>query len=317
VPGSEAAVIERLLAWWSPPAPAARPAVLRVLVGGFAFCYALLRAPNLLSATQFHAGEFHPVGIARLLSEPLPSSLVYLSVGALLVSGALFVLGWRFKLVGPLFAALLLWAMTYRSSFGMIFHTDNMLTLHVALLALSPAADALSLDARRTGKSAPPAASAEYGWVIRAMAVVTACTYVVAAIAKLKLAGAGWFGGELLRAQIAFDNLRKIELGSSFSPLGVWMVKHRSVFAPLAVATLFVELGAPLALAHRRVALLWSLSAWAFHLGVGLMMNIGFPYQLAFVAFAPLYRVERLLELAPLRRWATQLGAVNKPSTPV
>ena len=62
---------------------------------------------------------------------------------------------------------------------------------------------------------------------------------------------------------------------------------------------------------------LWSVVAWGFHVGVGLLMNIGFPYQLAFVAFMPLYRVERLLELRPLRRWALQLGAVNKPSTPV
>jgi hypothetical protein len=310
-------VSERLLAWWSPPVPAARLAVLRVIVGSYAFFYALLRAPNLLSATQFHAGEFHPVGVARVISEPLPAALVYLSVGALLVSGALFVLGWRFKLSGPLFAALLLWVMTYRSSFGMIFHTDNMLTLHVVLLALSPAADVLSVDARWGASRASPEPSGDYGWAIRAMAVVTACTYVVAAIAKLKLAGAGWFGGELLRAQIAFDNLRKIELGSSYSPLGVWMVQHKTVFAPLAVATLFVELGAPLALAHRRVALVWSLSAWAFHVGVGLMMNIGFPYQLAFVAFLPLYRVERLLELPALRRLVAQLGAVNKPSTPV
>jgi hypothetical protein len=308
---------ERLLDWWSPAAPPARLAVLRVIVGAFAFTYALLRAPNLLSATQFHAGEFRPVGVARLLSAPLPAPFVYLSVAALIVTGALFVLGWRFKLIGPLFAALLLWAMTYRSSFGMIFHTDNMLTLHVALLALSPAADTLSWDARRGAVSAGPAARAEYGWAIRAMAVVTACTYVVAAIAKLKLAGAAWLGGELLRGQIAFDNLRKIELGSSFSPLGVWLVRHPVVFAPLAVATLVVELGAPLALAHRRVALLWSVSAWAFHVGVGLMMNIAFPYQLAFVAFLPLYRVERLLELKALQRWTAQLGDVNKPSTPV
>lgn len=308
---------ERVLAWWSPPAPAVRLAVLRVAIGGFALLYVLLRAPNLLSATAFHAGEFHPVGVARLIAEPLPPALVYLNVALTIALGALFVLGWRFKIVGPLFAALLLWAMTYRSSFGMIFHTDNLLVLHVALLALSPAAAALSLDARRRGAPAPSEERAEYGWAIRAMAVVTACSYVVAGVAKLKLAGTGWLGGDLLRAQIAFDNLRKIELGSSFSSLGVWLVKHPSVFAPLAGATLLVELGAPLALAHRRLALLWSVACWAFHVGVGLLMNIGFPYQLSFVAFMPLLRVERLLELGPLRRWALQLGAVNRPSTPV
>ena len=36
---------------------------------------------------------------------------------------------------------------TYRSSFGMIFHTENLWVVHVALLATAPAADAWSIDA--------------------------------------------------------------------------------------------------------------------------------------------------------------------------
>jgi hypothetical protein len=184
----------------------------------------------------------------------------------------------------------------------MIFHTDNLLALHLLALSLSPAADALSWDARRADPASWQEPSERYGWVIRVLAVVTACAYVVAGVAKLKLAGLDWLGGELLRHQIAFDNLRKIELGSSHSPLGVWLVKHPFLFAPLAVATMLIELGAPLTLVNKRIALVWCVGAWCFHIGIVAMMNIGFPYQLSFIAYLPLFHVERLLELGPVRR---------------
>jgi hypothetical protein len=180
----------------------------------------------------------------------------------------------------------------------MIFHTDNLLTLHVLLLALSPASARLSWDARRRrALEVPDEADGRYGWAIRAMTVVTACTYVVAGIAKLKLGGFEWLGGELLRSQIAFDNLRKIELGSGFSRLGVWLIRHPAVFAPLAAATLVIELGAPLALRGGRVALVWCGAAWSFHVGIALLMHIAFPYPLSFIAYLPSFRVERALAL--------------------
>jgi hypothetical protein len=294
--------VKRLLEWWNPPAPALRLALLRGLIGAFALIYLAIRAPSFASVAHFHEGEFRPVGVAHLLAAPLAPSLVYASLAFALVTGALFVLGVRFRWSGPAFAAAFLWVTTYRSSWAMIFHTDNLVALHLIALSLSPAADALSWDARRADRSRWLEPSERYGWVIRVLTVITACAYVVAGVAKLKLAGVDWLGGELLRHQIAFDNLRKIELGSSYSPLGVWLVKHPLLFAPLAVGTMLIELGAPLALASKRVARLWCLAAWAFHVGIVAMMNIGFPYQLSFIAYAPLFRVERLLELGPVRR---------------
>jgi hypothetical protein len=182
----------------------------------------------------------------------------------------------------------------------MIFHTDNLLVLHVLVLGLSPAAEALSWDARR---NAPDAAHARFGWPIRTLTILTAITYVLAGVAKLKLSGGAWLGGDLLRSHIAYDNLRKIELGSGFSALGVWFVKHPAVFAPLALATMLIELGAPLALLHRRIALVWCIAAWAFHVGVALLMSIAFLYPLSTVAYLPLFRVERALaKLSPRGR---------------
>jgi hypothetical protein len=183
----------------------------------------------------------------------------------------------------------------------MIFHTDNLLALHVLLLGASHAADALSVDARRLERPEPEP-SADYGWPIRALCLVTVLAYFLAGVAKLKLAGGPWLEGELLRRQIAYDNLRKIELGTYVFPLGPWLVKHRAVFPALAVGTMLVELGAPLALVWGRVARAWVVAAWGFHVGVLLCMSIAFFYPLAGIAYLSFFPVERAWQWLLARR---------------
>jgi hypothetical protein len=290
---SPASLSQRFVSWWDEPAPAARLACLRLAIGAFAVVYLIVRSRNLVSVAEFSPAEFTPVGVVSMLAAPLPAAWVYAIQCLAVLSGLAFVVGAGFRLVAPLFALLLLWVTSYRSSWGMIFHTDNLLVLHVLVLSLSPAADALSWDARR---KAPNTELSRFGWPIRTMAILTVITYVLAGVAKLKLSDGQWLGGELLRAHIAYDNLRKIELGSGFSSVGVWFVKHPAVFGPLAVTTMLVELGAPLALFHRRIALVWCIAAWSFHIGVALLMSIAFLYPLSAIAFLPLFRVERALD---------------------
>ena len=207
-----------------------------------------------------------------------------------------FTLGWRFAVTGPAFAGVLLWVLTYRNSWGMVFHTENLLVVHTLILGLARSADAWSLDARRRPISPRPRA---YGWAIRLLAVVTLATYVLAGVAKLRLSGLSWVGSDLLRNYIAYDNLRKLELGDAYSPIGAALVRHGWLFPPLAAASLALELLAPLALVGPRLARWWVLAAWGFHAGVLAVMAIFFPYPLLGLAFAPLFAVEEL----PLWRW--------------
>jgi len=302
--GETQAVKERILSFLCPAFPATRLALLRIVVGSFALGYLIVRAPNLLSVTEFEPSRFQPVGVAALFAAPLPAWLLKLALGLGVGLGVAFVLGVRFAITGPGFAALLLLLTTYRNSWGMIFHTENLLTLHVVLLAASPASEALGFDAHRArARGEPPADASQgrFGWAVRAMSLITVVAYVVAGVAKLKLSGASWLGGELLRAQIAYDNLRKLELGSQVSPLGPWLVRKPQVFPALAVTTLLVELGAPLALWRRPVTLVWVAAAWGFHVGVLLLMSIAFVYQLSGVAYLSFFPVERALE-----RWAAR-----------
>lgn len=283
------ALAARVDSWWRMPAPATRLAVLRLLVGGFALAYLLIRSQHLASYTDFDDTQFAPVGIVGILGSPLPDYVVRLSVALAAAAGVAFVAGWKFRVSGPLFALMLLWVLTYRNSWGQIFHTENILVLHVIVLAMAPAADALSLDAR--GRAAP-ADDERYGWPVRLMCIATVLTYFIAGVTKLRIAGDDWLTSDTLRNYIAYDNLRKIELGDVHSPLGAKLVKHGWLFPPLAATTFIVELGAPLALLSNRFARAWALAAWAFHVGVFAVMWIVFPYPLLGVAFAPFFAVE-------------------------
>ena len=290
--------------WYRRDAPAPRLAALRVLVGGFATIYLAARVVHLISFIDFPARGFAPVGVVGLLSAPLPAALVVAPVLLALPCALAFTLGWRFRVTGPTFAALLLWVLSYRNSWGMIFHTENLMVVHIIVLGLTRSADAWSLDARRGRATPTPGA---YGWPIRLLALVTIATYAIAGVAKLRLSGLGWVGSDLLRNYIAYDNLRKLELGDYHSPLGAALVGHAWLFPPLAGLSLALELLAPLALFGPRLARGWALAAWAFHAGVLAVMAIFFPYPLCGLAFAPLFAVERLA----LWRW---LGLTPRPA---
>ena len=130
------------------------------------------------------------------------------------------------------------------------------------------------------------------------MAVITVIAYVIAGEAKLMETGFAWVTDDVLRNQVAFDNLRKILLGDAHSPIGAALVHYRWLFLPLAALTIVVEIGAPIALLRgrifgRSISLWWALTAWMFHLGIFALMFIIFPYQLFGVAYLPFFAVER------------------------
>ena len=201
--------------------------------------------------------------------------------------------GWRFALTGPLFALLLLWVISYRNSFGQIFHTENLMVLSVLILALGSSADAYSLDERAGRTRARVDDGYRYGWAVRLICLMTVLAYVVAGLTKLQNAGVDWLTGDVLRNYVAYDNLRKIELGDVHSPLGAWMVSYGWMFPPLALFSVAVELGAPLALLGGRITRAWIAAAWLFHVGILAVMAIMFPYQLLGIAFLPFLPVEQ------------------------
>jgi hypothetical protein len=286
--------------WLLAPAPARRAAALRGLVGCFAIAVVAVQLPEYLDLADHHARRFEPVGIVTLLGDPASRASVQALIAATLVLGVAFVAGWRFRVTGPAFAVAFLTLTTYRNAWGQVFHTENLVVLHLLVLGCTRSADVWSLDERAGRRRAPP--DAGYGWPIRLMGILLVAAYVVAGVTKLRLGGWAWFDGDVLRSQVAYDNLRKIVVGDTSSPFAGPVLDHGVLFAPMAWLTLVVELGAPVALLGGRWRDVWVGAAWLFHVGILVLMAIVFAYPLTGIAFACLYPVERPVERVAARR---------------
>lgn len=150
-------VIDR---FFRPAYPAKRLAALRILIGGFGGFYAAGLAIPLSSFARARPNDFSPMGPVALLSTQLPGWALYACVACAALASVPFTLGWRFRVTGPIFAAAFVWIASYRSSFGMVFHTENLLALHLVVLSLGDASAVWSLDARRRPNGAEPPACA-------------------------------------------------------------------------------------------------------------------------------------------------------------
>lgn len=279
--------------WFFLRAPAARLGACRLLVGAFALVYLVVRAGHIIAVANNPPGRFRPVGPITILESPLPPGLHYAVFGLTVLAGVAYTLGWRFRVTGPAFVLLSLWVFAYRCSWGMLFHSEHLLWVQLLILGVTPSADALSLDAR----GQPPAPTdGRHGWPLRLLAIATVIAYMLAGIAKVRVSGLEWMSGDILRIHVAYDNLRKIELGDWYSPIGIALVRFPWVFPPLAFMSVILELGAPLALLHRRLARWWSIGMWCFHIGVLLMMWILFAFPLSFIPFLCFFEPEHFFE---------------------
>lgn len=194
-----------------------------------------------------------------------------------MMAGVLALLGWRVRLTGAVAVVAAVYVFGLTAMFGKVDHNHHLLWLG-AVLALSPSADALALDAR--GRPTPQR-SAAYGFPLRVAWGLIGLIYFGAGLPKLA-SGLGW----------AFsDNVRN----------HMWIHWHVLNFTPpfrfdnypalyqlAGLGTLIVEVGFVF-------ALLWTISrriavgaGLAFHVGTQLMLGIFFPTLVAcYVAFLP------------------------------
>jgi hypothetical protein len=283
---------------------ARRLVLVRAVTFGYVAAWLVVRGPYLWDLTALPDRRFEPVGLLALL-DWRPGRLVAITVAAATLCGAVLAAAGRMLRVSAPAAALgMLVVATLASSFGQVFHTEHLLVVHLLVLA----AHAWVAD----GSPGPDAWHVR--WALGMLAAVTAITYVVAGVTKLRMAGTGWVSGEVLRNWVAADNLRKLLLEDPYSSVGGRLAGAGWVWGPIAVATLAVELGAPLvALSARRslataasvptgraaaaaawAAPVWVAAAWLFHVGVLGLMAIAFPYHLSGVAYLALLPVERI-----------------------
>ena len=273
-----------------------RLAMLRILVFGYAAVWTIARAPHLLDTIDLAARRFAGIGPLWWLNEPAPALVIIAAVALTPIACGAAALGWRYRLSSWTAVVGFLFLTTYRNSWGQIFHTENLVALHMGVLALFPMAAACwsMADWSVDGTDAPADHETRSRAVVKALSVLTVGTYFVAGVAKLRISGLGWIDGDVLRHQIAFDNARKELLGDPTAPFGALMLRNSWMLAPAAIAAIAVELAAPLALVGRRAAWIWAGMAVLFHFVILAVMAIVFPYHLIGIALAPLLPIERL-----------------------
>jgi hypothetical protein len=284
--------------FWFADAPAARLALLRILIGLFALHEMVDHYWAWVKVGRTSESLFAPVGVVSILDKPLPPEIFQVLLSICIIVNVVFILGWQHRCTGPVFALLLLFVLSYRNSWSMIYHSANLVVLHVLILGLTPSADALSLDAwrRRRAGMENPALSWQYGWPIRLICAVTVATYLLSGVAKVAgPLGWSWATADSLRSQVAADALRKEVLGDSGSPLFYAVYDETWLFAVLAVGSLAMELGAPLVLFDRRLGWAWAIATFLMHWGIFAIMGITFAYQLSGLCFASFFPIERVL----------------------
>jgi len=308
-------VLTALDRFWFVEGSAARLAAIRVILGTTAVIFLGLRMQQYGNIAATSADLFEPVGVVTLLANPIPSFIFEIVMSVTLIVGVAFALGWHFGLSGPLFAALLLLVVSYRNSWSMIYHVDNLLVLHILVLGLTRSADAFSLDALRSRSvfeawdrfvaeegdaetSSPDKRDWhwEYGYPIRLLCAVTIAVYALSAIAKLAgPVGLNWALGEGLRNQVGFDALRKELLEGGAQPLAYLVFNNIPLATAIGLSAIALELGSIVALFHERIGRLWAVAAYGMHWGIYAVMGIAFWYQLTALAFAPFLVSEGLV----------------------
>lgn len=291
-------LLDRITSWWLAPMPAQRLGGVRIACGLYSLWYLWPRQEMLSALWRTDPGLFHPVGVAALLPGALPPDVMDAVYWYTIVTGILFTVGLGHRIVGPLFGLSLLFLLCYRNSWSMIFHMHNGLVVHALILGLTPAADGWSIDAflkhRRGGK--PPDPSWRYGWPVMLICAATTVVYFLSGVAKVAgPEGFAWATGESLRSQVAVNAIRYDVLQGESATLFDFMYRHTWLFWIMGIGTLVLELGAPLALANRRLGAVWATLTIGMHWGIYAIMGIKFRYQLSGLAFASFFDVEKIV----------------------
>lgn len=294
--------------WFAPMTPVTL-SICRWATGGFCL-YRLLSLREYYVRSADGAPEvFRPVGIANILNAPIEKGTYDSLLGVTIFLAGLFTVGLAHRIIAPIFAVLLTFALSYSNSWAMVYHTENMLVLHVVILAITPSASALSLDASYTREEpkyvryglsrAEDAPHMKFRWPVRLMQLGATLPYVVAGIAKVRgKAGWDWAYGENLRDQITMNGLYYEVLRDGAEPITFHVYGWDTAFMFAAAGTLVLELGAPLALLHRFVGYGFVFGIMAMHWSILFIMGIPFPYQLYGFAFACFFEWDKLVHFA-------------------
>ena len=289
------------------PRPATDLAVSRVVFFTLAFAYYL---PQDFSEWGTVSPElWMPTALFRIFSIPvLPAAGIHAVQVVFKAALAMAAVGLATRIAMPVAGVCAIYLLGLPQNFGQIQHFDTLVVLVCAILALSRAGDAWSLDSRLAARRGrPPAApTGEYTWPIRAIWVMTAVIFFSAGFSKLRRSGLEWIFSD----HLAIVLVRHQYFVSDGDPLTTWgptIASYpwaASLFAAIAVVTEFFY---PLALFSARARLVFVPAGIAFLIGIRLLMGPTFePFVMCSVFWVPWTAVLTRLRAAARSRRAAQ-----------
>jgi len=230
-----------------------------------------------------------PLGWSRIASHlPRSPELVTLIYAVFVLFGILAVTGLYGRLACLVTSAAGFYLLTLPQLFGKINH-DHHLILFGFILAASPCADTLSIDAirdaarsgRRGLRREKLKDSVAYADPLKVMMVLLGLIYFFPGSWKVARVGAAWFSADNMRWTMA---AKLLEAPGTITSFQAWAMHHSLFLLIGAVSTPLFELGFIFAIFSRYTRPLAALGGIAFHNLVGLLMNIRFvSLQLCYV----------------------------------
>jgi len=270
------------------PRPATDLAVSRVLFFTLAFAYYL---PQDFSEWGTVSPElWMPTTLFRIFALPaLPAAVIHGIQIVFKTALALAAIGLATRIAMPVACACAFYLLGLPQNFGQIQHFDTLVVLVCAILAVSRAGDAWSVDgwlADRRGRS-PVAPSGEYTWPIRAIWVMTAVIFFAAGFSKLRHSGLRWIFSD----HLAIVLVRHQYFVSDGDPLTTWgpaIAAHPWAARLMAAIAVGTELFYPLTLVSARARLIFVPAGIAFLIGIRMLMGPTFePFVMCSVFWVP------------------------------
>lgn len=261
--------------------------------------------------------DFPKIWVFSSFHAAMGNDVLYTGLYALLiVLSVLFILGWRFRIVLPVF--FVLWVGFIEANDMVGDQGDNMFRIAMILLFFADPAARWSLDARRRARKGElfkaGSAPSEIGIVAHNLALVALAAQVIFVYtsgAMFKAGGSPWREGWAI-----YHPLETARFGT-WPALSDFFMAWGPAVAFLTIGTLILQAAFPFMLLTRPTRLIALFGMLGFHIGIAVLMGLPW-FSLTMVAIDAIFIRDRSwagIATTIRDKWRTSAPALPEPSS--